>query len=369
MTRAKFVPGGFFRTWLRVLVRPGAFFSRPADERSTTAPMTFGLLLCAIFSLLAGVLSALDDLRLGQGAFHALRTFLFSGAAVMVALPAAAWVSSVLMHGWLRLGPGRLPHSRTLHVTFAALAASLPALLDWPGEMVAWLWMGAILTLGLMRVHALGCLRVLPGVLLLLLLLNALSLPRRGERLSDESMAPAIRQHERVLLERLPLLLAGPRRGDVVLAGDPKEPEKLRLLRIAALAGDEVVIENGRLRLNGELAAGEAEAGECEYTVSTAHDVFDAWPCERVFETLDGRRYPVVFDTERARADGSPRNLAALRVPEGMVFLLGDNRDNARDSRAFGPLPARSVLARARCVIWPVGPEGFSASRWLAGLY
>ncbi len=367
MSRATFVPGGFFRTWLRVLVRPGVFFSRHADQRSTVAPMTFGLLLCGLFSAAAGALSALDDLRLMQGAFHALRTFLFTGAAVMVALPATAWVASVLMHGWLRLlGPGRRSHSRTLHVTFAALAAALPALCDWPGELVAWLWMGAILAVGLARAHEVSFPRVVPGVVLLLLLLNALSLPRRGERLSDESMTPAIRQHERVLLERLPLLVSGPRRGDVVLAGEPKEPEKLRILRVVALAGDEVAIEDGRLRLNGALAGGEEVPGDCEYAVSTAHGVFETWPCRRERETLDGRSYPVVFDTERARGDGSPRGMAAQTVPEGMVFLLGDNRDNSRDSRAFGPVPARAVLARARCVIWPVGPEGFSAARWLA---
>lgn len=366
MKDKRYLPGGFFTSWARVLLRPSAFFSQPADGRSRLSPMIFGLLLCAVFSVAAGALSALDDLRLGQGAFHALRTFLFTGAAVMVALPAVAWVASVLLLGWLRLGPGRPSHSRTLHASIASLAAALPALLDWPGEILAWLWMGAILSVALVRLHGIGWARAIGGVLWVMLAANALLLPRRGERQDAESMTPGVRQGERVLLERLPMLLRGPRRGEVVLAGDPKEPGRLRLLRVAALAGDEVAVEDGRLRLNGALAGGAEDAGECEYAVAAAHGVFDTWPCRREWETLDGRRYPIVFDTERARGEDSPRNFAAQRVPEGMVFLLGDNRDNARDSRSFGPVPARAVLARARCVIWPEGPEGFSAARWLA---
>lgn len=45
-------------------------------------------------------------------------------------------------------------------------------------------------------------------------------------------------------------------------------------------------------------------------------------------------------------------------VPEGMIFVMGDNRDNSDDSRNFGPVPADTVVGRAFLLIWP--PRDFA---------
>jgi signal peptidase I len=46
-----------------------------------------------------------------------------------------------------------------------------------------------------------------------------------------------------------------------------------------------------------------------------------------------------------------------FRVPEGMYFMLGDNRDNSADSRYFGFVPRRDIVGRATRVIVSLNPD------------
>ena len=45
-------------------------------------------------------------------------------------------------------------------------------------------------------------------------------------------------------------------------------------------------------------------------------------------------------------------------IPDGRVFPMGDNRDNSRDARYFGPVSVNRVLGRAKFIYWPIGRIG-----------
>ena len=51
-------------------------------------------------------------------------------------------------------------------------------------------------------------------------------------------------------------------------------------------------------------------------------------------------------------------NCAPVAVPEGDVFVLGDNRRNSSDSRVFGPVPIDNIIGKAIVTYWPLEDVG-----------
>jgi signal peptidase I len=49
-------------------------------------------------------------------------------------------------------------------------------------------------------------------------------------------------------------------------------------------------------------------------------------------------------------------------IPDGMVFVLGDNRENSEDSRFFGPVPIENLIGRAWLTNWPMAEIGLVPS-------
>jgi signal peptidase I len=128
----------------------------------------------------------------------------------------------------------------------------------------------------------------------------------------SDSMAPTLQSGDQVLVDKLGLRLAGVRRGDLVVFHEPTTGE-LMVKRVAAIAGDEVGIEDGILVVNGQPVS---------------------------------ERY-----LDQSRVDGL--YFGPFTVGSGLVFMLGDNRANSVDSRTFGPVPADDLVGRVKLRLWP----------------
>jgi signal peptidase I len=80
-------------------------------------------------------------------------------------------------------------------------------------------------------------------------------------------------------------------------------------------------------------------------------------------ETIEGRDGQVFIDGEPLDEpyldEGvTTSDFGPVEVPEGMLFMMGDNRGNSRDSRFFGPIDGELIVGRAFLRVWPLGHAG-----------
>ena len=155
------------------------------------------------------------------------------------------------------------------------------------------------------------------------------------------SMAPQLEVQDRIVVSKLSYRLHDVRRGDVVVFDAPDEVEPAdeppslssRVLR-AVLEGVNVV-----------------KPTTTEYVKRVI-----GLPGERVA----GRGGNLFIDDRRLVEPYLPPGLttedfAEVAVPEGELFVLGDNRGSSFDSRRFGPIERSSVVGRAVVKVWPLG--------------
>jgi signal peptidase I len=150
------------------------------------------------------------------------------------------------------------------------------------------------------------------GIVVLLLLIRGFVV--EPVRVHGNSMEPTLPAGAALLIDKVTFQARDPHRGDVIVTSDPRTGE-LIVKRIVATEGDSVGIENGTLIVNGR-------AVEENYVDNHDMEGFYFGP-----------------DT----------------VPSGHVFLLGDNRADSVDSRAFGPVAVDSIDGRVLAKIWPMG--------------
>jgi len=156
-----------------------------------------------------------------------------------------------------------------------------------------------------------------------------------------------------------------PERGDVVVFRHPTQGSDF-IKRVIGLPGDRIQVTNGVLSINGELAV-QKPAGTFEETFERQGPVGGTPRCkngavgfgavcekERFIETLPGGFEHDVLNIGTSEADNTP----IFTVPEGHLFMMGDNRDNSTDSRfstasgGVGFVPIENVIGRADRVMF-----------------
>lgn len=127
---------------------------------------------------------------------------------------------------------------------------------------------------------------------------------------------------------------AQPQRGDVLVFRYPPNPDVFYIKRLIGLPGDEIVLNDGRIKINGEPLKLEPT------------QIADASPNHHYFnETIGSKQHVVRFVTMLSDMENK------IVVPGGSYFFMGDNRDESSDSREWGFVDEKLLIGKA-VFIW-----------------
>jgi signal peptidase I len=186
-------------------------------------------------------------------------------------------------------------------------------------------------------------------------------------KIPSSSMRPTLHVGDFILVNRytyglrLPIInkkfleVNQPQRGDVMVFHYPEDPSVDYIKRVVGVPGDTLVYRNKRLAINGKDQELQRD-GEYNYVENELRFVHT----ERYNENLSGRIHSVLLNPEMPQVHlGSVSNFpqneqcsyseveVRCTVPVGHYFMMGDNRDNSRDSRYWGFVPDEMIVGRA----------------------
>ncbi|GIW62977.1 MAG: signal peptidase I [Patescibacteria group bacterium] len=144
-------------------------------------------------------------------------------------------------------------------------------------------------------------------------------------RIEGQSMYPTFNNGENIITSKIHYKIFPIKRGDVVVFTRVDVPEKTMLIkRVIGLPGDEILIQDGYVYLNGKKLV------------------------EPYIESYTN------LDNSSAVIEGVP-----YKVPVGSVFVMGDNRLNSQDSRYFGAIKINVIEGKVVFRYFPLNKIGF----------
>jgi len=131
------------------------------------------------------------------------------------------------------------------------------------------------------------------------------------------SMEPTLQIDDRILVSKFSYRLGRIARGDVIVFHYPLNPGKDFVKRVVALSGERVELRDGVVLINNQ-------------------------PITELYPTA------LAAGDRACTTSYGPQT-----IPQGQLFVLGDNRCNSEDSRFFGFVPVGNVVGKALLVYWP----------------
>lgn len=136
------------------------------------------------------------------------------------------------------------------------------------------------------------------------------------------------------------------KRGDIATFVYPNDRTTIYVKRIIGLPGDKIEMTGTDVKVNGQSLVQGSSINKADYRL--VHEKAES-----------GEVYDVYWKTN------SQGYQLSLTVPDGQVFVLGDNRDQAYDSRNFGTLPLTDIIGVAKQVWFSLADSGLRIGKWV----